>query len=552
MRSVGVDIGTYSVKVCAVDHGSKGLVLTHFVEHPLTTNTQFDRDLETIEFLRKVLPGFDPSKTKFTFSIRQDRISVRLKSFPFRDRSKIQRSLPFELEEELPLNPDDTIYDCRMSCFKGASAEVLAAAATKEAIRPAMQIISDSGVEAQNLTPEGFGLANIFEAWSEAPKSEADDLGDLETRPAKNCKVMVHIGHSKTLILLFDGKKLLDIRSLSFGGQNLALAISKKYEIAYSQALRQLQTNSFILLSPQGATQDQIFFSQLMESTLSELIRDLRLSIIEFRAQFHCDIGEILLSGGVSRLQNIGPFITQGLEVPVNRNPILNQFADVMFEKTAWNDAVCPVALGLAIEGLRKSINPPMNLLRGEFAKQSQAGKAIYEKWGLTIKYAGAMLVLLFIYSGIRESAALSMLDRAGEILKEQGKTVAKLSPTKSNEKNIKNYIKKQNTVVKSIENLTRAASITPAIDTLKAISNSLPTRSSLALEIRRLEIKGESILLEGYVNSTTDVSTVKNSLKSVASSNVQTNSTGLPPQPGKTPFRFNFDVTRTTSRGGK
>ena len=74
MRSVGIDVGASSIKIVEVMMGKRGLVLQRFHEHPLGVNPAFDPELDIFEFVKQLTATYDPEKTKFILSIRQDRI----------------------------------------------------------------------------------------------------------------------------------------------------------------------------------------------------------------------------------------------------------------------------------------------------------------------------------------------------------------------------------------------------------------------------------------------------------------------------------------------
>ena len=88
MKILGVDLGSYSIKIAELDVSSKGYSFTAFHEFPLSQDPQRDRGLEIIETLRQFSARFDSSNTKWVTAIQQNRVSVHHKRFPFRDRPR--------------------------------------------------------------------------------------------------------------------------------------------------------------------------------------------------------------------------------------------------------------------------------------------------------------------------------------------------------------------------------------------------------------------------------------------------------------------------------
>lgn len=550
MRTVGIDIGSYSVKVCVVDATKRGISLHRFSEHVLVSSNPFDQNLEIIEFLRAELGNEDPIQTKFICSIPQDQVSIHTKIFPFRDRLKIFRTLPFELEEDTPFNPEDTLFDGRITRFEAAQSEVLACACPKETVKKYLQLMNDSGISPQLLTPEGLGFANHFERWSEpiptVPSIHDPTLPSELPIPPRTCQGILNIGHKKTLLLVLEENKLVDIRSLAWGGDNIARTLQEKYNISYQEALKQLQGNAFILTSQEGATQDQVYFSNLIAGTVHELIQDLRLVLLEIQSTANVQMTSLTMTGGVSRIQNLGPYLTQGLEIPVNKYSVLNNFANVHFEKTPAVDSICGTAIGLALEGLRKPRNPAVSLLRGEFAIQSHALKNFIDIWGTTLQFATIGVVILYIYAHFRESMATSMVEEAQTVMTEQAQSLARLKGSKASEANIEKFISDKRKSIKELKQLESFVGMNSALEILKKVNDAVPGRATLRMEVRKLSIKDQDVHLEGFVSSTHETDMLQQSLKSLSSElKIRTVPVSFSLPPGKIGFGFEFKVDR-------
>ena len=110
MRSIGIDLGEDSVKIVELLQNKKTVIVQSVFEKKLSSESSpQDRELEAIEFVRSVLARNDFSGARFCMALRQDKVTVRTKTFPFSDRIKIQKSLSFELEEDIPFDPDAAV-----------------------------------------------------------------------------------------------------------------------------------------------------------------------------------------------------------------------------------------------------------------------------------------------------------------------------------------------------------------------------------------------------------------------------------------------------------
>ncbi|MES3036331.1 MAG: pilus assembly protein PilM, partial [Bdellovibrionota bacterium] len=111
MKSVGIDIGTHSIKAVEIDTTGKSFYISNSHYFPLSQRAGQDQLLEIIEILRSFVLNFDPLTTKFNVALRQDMVTVRHKIFPFVEKMKIARTLPLELEDDLPFDSDQLVFD---------------------------------------------------------------------------------------------------------------------------------------------------------------------------------------------------------------------------------------------------------------------------------------------------------------------------------------------------------------------------------------------------------------------------------------------------------
>jgi general secretion pathway protein L len=547
MKSIGIDVGSNSIKVVEVQSTSKGIQVVQFFEHIIGATPGYDPELEIIEFLRSISNRYDHNQTRFIYGLRQDRVSIRNKFFPFNDRLKIFKSLPFELEEDIPFSPDNAIFDAKIIRTVGGGAEVLACAAPKIHVQAAINRAQDAGMEPFLISAEGTAYANVFEHWNEAPPAlAAAALMDQDTKPPRHIHLVLSMGHSRTLVSAFEGNSLVGVRSILWGGKNIAEAIVQKYEIPYVEALKELQTKAFILTSKKGATFDQVTFSETIAKSVREMVRDLQLSILEMKSEFNANLMSIALTGGASQIQNLGAFLTQLLEVPVNKVAILEQFPNVLFDRSTQNSAKLGVALGLALEGFKKPRNPPLNFMRMEFAKQNHRMKAFWEKWGHTVQIAGAALVVLMTYTYLREQFALSLTERSQEVLKTQAKSVAKLTGKNASESGIRKYIRENKKRAADLKTLSSVASMNSAMDIMNKISNATPAKNAITLDVHSLVIRDAQVIMTGYASSPREVSLLQQSLTNIASDGrIKTQTAAMPAIPNKTAFSFSFTVDR-------
>ncbi len=208
MRSIGIDLGEDSIKIVELIQNKKSISLNSLYERKLSSaSSPQDRELEAIEFVRSVVAQHDFSGARFCMALRQDKVTVRTKTFPFSDRIKIQKSLSFEMEEDIPFDPDHCIFDYKTISYEGNSATVLALAVPKTHIEKALSLAKDFGIELSLLTVEGFAFSNLLESWQDAAPMLQTTASEIEIqnentsfRARNKIDIILNIGHKKTLV----------------------------------------------------------------------------------------------------------------------------------------------------------------------------------------------------------------------------------------------------------------------------------------------------------------------------------------------------------------
>lgn len=552
MKSVGIDIGSNQVKVVEIQTTSKGFQLTHFHVKQLSRATGTDLDLEVIEFLREVAARYDAASTRFCVGLRQDRVAVRNKFFNFADRLKIQKTLPFDLEEDVPFSVDNAVFEGKIVRIVGSGAEVLACAAPKQHVSQLLQLMKDSSIEPQLVSSEGLAFANLFERWNEpipAQAAPAPQLEELGEKPERPIRVVLNIGHSRTLVCAFEGASLVGVRTILWGGRNIAEAIATKYNLPPTEALKEMEMKAFILTSRQEASYEAKIFSDLIAKCVRELVRDLQLTMLEFKSEFGGLIQQIQITGGVANIQGLGPYLTQHLEIPVNRIGVLDLIPNVQFDRDTYTNSRLGVAIGLAMEGLRKPRNPALNFMKNEFARQTSFAKDLWKEWGKFVQL-GLIACLLLTAWAFSRVTVMEHLDEASRtVLRNQAKAIAKLPAKSANENNVKKYIRENRKKVTEIRTLESLAGMNSAMEILQKISGSVPSKEQLKLDVTSISVKDDRVHMTGHVNGdTTSVETLRKSLTGLAADG-QVQSAAPSLSGGKASFNISFRVDRNIQK---
>ena len=155
------------------------------------------------------------------------------------------------------------------------------------------------------------------------------------------------MGHRRSILLAYNQNSLVSMRSILWGGFDIAQNIAKIFNIPVAESYKVVQKRSYILMNSSGASKDQILLSNTITESISELSRELKFSMIELESELGLRFQQLEIMGGVSHLQNICPFLTQSLALPVNQTKAFEKIG-FAFDLTPEIEASSPIAVGLA------------------------------------------------------------------------------------------------------------------------------------------------------------------------------------------------------------
>lgn len=553
MRSIGLDIGEYSVKLVELVQNKTLISINQIQEKQLSQNVSVeDKELEVIEFVRAFLASGDYSQARWVLSVKQDQVTTRYKTFPFSDRIKIQKSLSFEMEEDIPFHTDACIFDAKVVKTHGQSSDILATAAPKTRIEKIISLASNFGIEIHAVTVEGLAFANLVEDWEASPPAEPESLNLNESeKPKKYIQIILNIGHKKTLFTAYENNRLIFTRSLFWGSDRLIQEIIKKQEISYIEAEHILHTQGAILLNKENASFEQAHLSGLLTKGLKDLVRDVQMTAIELQSEFNAEITALHFTGGASLLPNLGGFLTQHLEIACNPIGLLQNFTGSMSSLSSPENAhkiesSFTTAVAIAIESFKKPRNPATNLLKGEFAKQNDGFKVFWKNWGPVAQVGIAALLVLFVWSSFRENLSTALGEKGDEAIATQAKTVAKLPKKQANENGLRKYIKENKKKITELNLVSHVAQMNSALDILKEVSEAAPQKDQVKIDIMSFLIKDDIVQILGYASSSNDVATLSRNLKAVSVDGiVNTLPSNLSLVPNRTAFNLSFKTDR-------
>ena len=501
-KVLGLDIGSYSIKGAIFDVSFGSFTLTDLYESgPL--------NVEELSAEEKIQATGEAIKNLFTenpitydiaiSAIPGTLISTRILTLPF-DKGKVDRVLPFEIENYLPFPLDELIIDRHTIISTKTMTTVLAAAVKKEVLASHLATLKIAGIDPKLVDIDSFALANVY---------------PVLKMPKEETFILVDIGHSKTLVSIVAQGSFQFTRTLLKGGKNLTNALRMSLDLTYEQAEEVKIRHGMLETAESRATRQEIKkISDTLKKTIDPIIEEIGQTIQSYKAQNYGEdktarsINKILLCGGTSLLKNIESYFYQQLKIetiPLHCFPSDHEISRKLGnrERVMTNSIALGLKTALKSQG---SLTSEINLRKGEFTYQ-QEFKNLRGRVSFVGTWLAILIAVVMVNFGVRYyklSVRSSKIDR--EVLRVFSESVKDYSKNQitSSDKALTIMNERIKKFRKQIDVLTAGLSDLSALIVLKEIHSRTPR--DVTVDVQELNILNNSISLKGEIDSFSSV----------------------------------------------
>jgi type IV pilus assembly protein PilM len=337
---IGLDIGSHAVKIVHLTESKgtyklKQLGISHLPPNVIVEGAIKEQD--AVRDAIKKLTGSLKVKTKnVATSIAGWSVIIKKVDLPQMTEEELAENIKVEAEQYIPFNVEDVNIDFQIlgsSADKADRMEVMLVAAKKEVIDDYVGLLKKSGLSPQVIDVDFFALENAFEA--NYPATESGGIA------------LVDIGASKMNINVLKNGVSMFNRDASIGGNQITDDIQQRFGLVYDEA----EKVKLGLSSDQVPMQD---LEAIFVSAATGWATEVKRAIDFFYATYPDEtIGQILLSGGSSRLPGLDALFNKDTNIPVvHFNPLANIEADPKLFDQSYLNYIAPqmaVAVGLAL-----------------------------------------------------------------------------------------------------------------------------------------------------------------------------------------------------------
>lgn len=503
---LGIDIGSYSVKVATIERQWKKFQLVDYVEAVLAQSSRLSHEEAVGTALRKLFDTHQLNQELVSLSFPAHLVSYRVIELPFTQVKKIEQTIGFELESHVPLPIDEMIIDYHILSVDKVRSTVLTCYIAREKFVRYFEMLKTVGID-----PKYIGVDCI----------DLSYLSQIVMVPQKSVYAFVDMGHSKTNICVMRGHQLLYMRSIPIGGTHFTHAVQRAFEINREKAEALKIERSQVAVDREKL--DQI--SLCTQKVMDELNVAIRQTYLGFRQIYTKDAwSNIYLCGGASRLKGVDEVLASSLRLNVFRLDGL-RFLEHKLNKVSHQD-VLQTAVSQGLKPIFQNTGVRINLRQLEFSYRKDFQAISKELKQLTVAF-----VIVLLLGGAHYYSTKNILQKQIDELRlslnQQAKKAAPqaIKTTKGKKKrakrasvdqvirNISNEVRNRQS---QIETFTQAKKGSSPLKILAALSETLPEKNdefNFTIDIERLEYKGD-VVLQGKTDSSAAVDAVAQKLR--------------------------------------
>lgn len=510
-RTLGVDLGSHSVKVAVFQGGFGRLQLQQVLSAPVALSEELPALLPAqIAALEGILEGMpEEARTITGAAFPAEAASVRLVTLPFGERDQVERTLPFEVENLVPFDLEDMILASRTLTVEPGKSRVLTALAARDELRPRLAALSGAGAD-----PRVFIL-------------DADLLGGLS---GAGVQAVIDIGHSRTLVALCEDGHVLNARAITGGGKQLTQVLAQAHGESFAEAEVRKHGADIYADEPteevaqvevqvvrdsettdvgRGGTPDD---GKLLRDALVPLLSEVRASLIAFEDSLGVEVESVVLAGGTAQLGGLREWIEAILGVPVT-NAVIQDEERAVVQGDDGRFAIAHAAGAKAAGGKGRSL---------DFRQDEFGFRGDLAYFGTVLKGAAAVAALLMVGSvvwfGFRYAALTAELaDLDDQIVQEVVDAFPEVDPDSltAASKAEAIMLEKQLEATMQVDALGSILSAEPPTWGLLAeISRRVPSGDEATIDVTELSISPTNIVLKAETDGYEQAAKIETALK--------------------------------------
>lgn len=329
-ETIGIDIGSHSIKIVVLKKTKKGVFLTFLGHRDIPKGIEQD-DTKTISsFLKLFMEEIGIKTKKVNMTLSGAGIQIRRMVMPSIPKKELMEAIRWEMKSYLPFPVEEATFRFhvidRFTQDNSKKLDLLVVASPSNLIEKTLTIANEAGLELNCLDVNAFSLWNTLLFLNEIKINETVALLDF--------------GAKKTNLYLFKDGILQFGREFTPSSNDLSQAImeeipSKEEPDLLFELAEKIKDKIGIPLELESTKKEEIPIDQsrlmfAIRPILEKWVSEINRSIEYYRIQFYGEhIDRILICGGGSNLKNLSSYLSRELKLPVK---IFNPLSEILYD----------------------------------------------------------------------------------------------------------------------------------------------------------------------------------------------------------------------------
>ncbi len=290
--SVGLDIGNSDCKFVQIEKNGDAFELLHWGIEPISND-----NLEAT--LKRILDRLESPYSCVYTAVSGKGTLIRYITMPRMPLDDLRNSFAIEADKYFPFSQDQIYIDCFVLDPQGKDKNmaVMAAAAKKELVDQRVQLLTKLGIQTDFVGVNAVALANGLHVLGAGDSAKGVD----------SVVAFFDMGESVSTLTILVDKLPRFTRDIFIGGRDFTKMISNVLGVGLEEAQR--------LKQDPADKAEQVLAA--CESSLMNMIQELKLSFDYFTTEKNCEIKYLLLTGGGSLLNGIEATLEKAFEIKV-------------------------------------------------------------------------------------------------------------------------------------------------------------------------------------------------------------------------------------------
>jgi type IV pilus assembly protein PilM len=331
-ETIGLDIGSHSIKLVGLKQASKGHLITHLGIREILPGHDEDRLGYLIGILKDLLKEVGIKSGKVRMTVTGSGVNIKRISIPDMPRAELKEAVRWEIKGHLPFPVETAQIDFHVLGEviedKIKKLDLMVISCPNHLVDQSISIARGAGLEPIHMDVAPFALWDAYLTWGRPKEGEEVALIDL--------------GADKTGIHLLKGKTLQFSREVTPAGADITRAIidgigsGEEPNLFYEKAEKIKESLGVFLegrqqkIPGESVNVPKVVFH--MRPILERMAAEIGRSLDYYKHEFNVDqIDRVLLTGGGAHLKNILSYLENALRLPVEQ---FNPLKEMLFDST--------------------------------------------------------------------------------------------------------------------------------------------------------------------------------------------------------------------------